>query len=381
MKVGCSVLNKAVIGGKVKIHYFVCVLWGLALVGCGTINADRESYMKDAVYEKERYFGDAVSEPAFSRYELRGKYEVDEEKLNIHIDPVEIYTQEKEEFVVRRKVSYERYGPYGYSPGMCVFKVVMVFDVLFSMIDDDNAEDLQETCDKGYEWKREEQEQPPEKTGVKTVELLARNYQDSSGSLVFQLRADGKRVNKVNLTGFRGKERRGPYSWTVNSWYDFSRLEDDDSLAIEIINRRGKVALDKTLAIAKEDAESVIFKSKYDGIFQLYYTCRLCNANLTDNFYTDARRIIWYSNVYLYKGKGSLDFVASCIEDRFDRLRHGDVRVMRANTPKGRNVWPDIYSSYGTVRGVKAPDEPTVDDLQSCIRKKRLDLEIKNYYG
>jgi hypothetical protein len=279
------------------------VLWGLALVGCGTINADRESYMKDAVYEKERYFGDAVSEPAFSRYELRGKYEVDEGNLNIHIDPVEIYTQEKEEFVVRRKVSYERYGPYGYSPGMCVFKVVMVFDVLFSMIDDDYAEDLQETCYKVYEWKREEQEQPPEKTGVKTVELLARNYQDSSGSLVFQLRADGKRVNKVNLTGFRGKERRGPYSWTVNSWYDFSRLEDDDSLEIEIINRRGKVALDKTLAIAKEDAESVIFKSKYDGIFPLYYTCRLCNANLTDNFYTDARRIIWYSNVYLYKGK------------------------------------------------------------------------------
>ena len=139
MKVGCSVINKVVIGGKVKIHYFVCVLWGLALVGCGTINADRESYMKDAVYEKERYFGDAVSEPAFSHYELRGKYEVDEEKLNIHIDPVEIYAQEKEELVVRRKVSYERYGPYGYSPGMCVFKVVMVFDVLFSMIDDDYA--------------------------------------------------------------------------------------------------------------------------------------------------------------------------------------------------------------------------------------------------
>ena len=101
-----------------------------------------------------------------------------------------------------------------------------------------------------------------------------------------------KAVNKVNLTGFRGEERRGPYSWTVNSWYDFSRLEDDDFLEIEIINRRGKVALDKTLAIAKEDAESVSFKSKYDGIFQLYYTCRLCNANLTDNFYTDARRII-----------------------------------------------------------------------------------------
>ena len=163
MKVGCSVINKVVIGGKVKIHYFVCVLWGLALVGCGTINADRESYMKDAVYEKERYFGDAVSEPAFSHYELRGKYEVDEEKLNIHIDPVEIYAQEKEELVVRRKVSYERYGPYGYSPGMCVFKVVMVFDVLFSMIDDDYAEDLQETCYKVYEWKREIGREPSQR--------------------------------------------------------------------------------------------------------------------------------------------------------------------------------------------------------------------------
>lgn len=381
MKIGCFVINKVVIGGKVKIHCFVCVLWGLELVGCGTINADRKGYMQDHTYEKNRYVGDAVSPEKFSNFELRADYTVSAGKLKLNVDPVEIYTQQKELYVVRNEVSYQRHGPYHYSPTRCVLSVVTVFNVLFAMIDQGYADDLEKLCYKVYEWKREEKELPPEKTGVKTVEVLARNYQDSNGTLGFRLRAGGKLVNKTNLTGFRGEDRHGPYSWTVNSWYDFSRLEDDDSLEIEIINRRGKVALDKTLAIAKEDAESVIFKSKYDGIFQLYYTCRLCNANLTDNFYTDARRIIWYSNVYLYKGKGSLDFVASCIEDRFDRLRHGDVRVMRANTPKGRNIWPDIYSSYGKVRGVKVPGEPTVDDIQSCIRKKRLDIEIKNYYG
>ncbi|WP_157755417.1 hypothetical protein [Marinobacter salinus] len=336
--------------------------------------------MKDKVYVKSHYFGDAISEPEFSHYELRADYEVSDEKLMVSVDPVEIYTQKKERFAIKKEVSYKRYGPIRYSPTRCVISVVGVFPVLFAMIDNGYADSFKKACNKVYEWHREEKELPPEKAGVKAVNLELRDYLDSDGKLNFQLRADGKLVNGVLLTGFKGGDRRGPYSWEINNWYDFSQLDNDDSLDVRIVNVREGKSLIRDLSIKSEDAENLIYKSKYDGIFHLYYYCRLCNANLTDNLYTDQEVLIWKTRNFLYKGDNSLDWVASCIEDRFDHLRHGNVLVREEGTPKQISyVNSFIYDDYVWVRGVKPPGKPSTDDIRSCIRKKGLDLEIEEY--
>lgn len=350
------------------------------LSGCGTINAERESYMVDKVYEKTRYFGDAVSSPEFSHYELRASYKTSDGKLLLNVDPVEINTQKKELYVINNEVSYQRYGPHRYNPALCVFQVVTVFNVLFSIIDDDYADNLKKNCYKVYSWKKNEEELPPEKAGVKAVETVGRNYHDTGGYLKFELFADGKKVNSMNLAGFKGDARSGAYTYTVNDWYDFSRLDENDSLKIKISNVRGSTYITKNLPIRKEDAELLVFKGKYDGAFRLTYTCTKCNANLTDNFYTDQEVFIWATGIYSYKGSGSLDYVSSCIEKRFDNLRHGHVWVEEASTPS--QLLKEISMLSGSrvlIRGAaRRPPKPDIDDIRSCIREERfLHLEVE----
>ncbi|WP_150112580.1 hypothetical protein [Marinobacter nitratireducens] len=366
--------------GAMKYLLVVTLLSITFLSGCGTYNAKRESYMQDKVYVTKHYFGDAVSEPKFSHYELRADYKVSDDELKVSVDPIEIYTQRKERFAIKKAVSYKRYGPIRYSPTRCVIGVIGVFPVVFALIDNDYADSFKKACNKVYTWEREEKELPPEKAGVEAVSLERRDYRDSDGKLSLQLGVNGKIVNGVFLTGFKGGNRNDAYVWNINNWYDFSQLNNDESLSIKIINDRDGETLVKDLSIKKNESEVLIFKSKYDGVFHLYYYCRLCNANLTDNFYTDQEVLIWRTRSYLYKGDDSLSFVSSCIEDRFDHLRHGNVLVRKASTPKKlMELNSFMYDRYVPVRGVKSPDEPTPDQIRSCIRKKDLDLVIEEY--
>ncbi len=357
---------------------FLVIAIGFLLSGCGTINAGRPSYMTDRVYEKSRYYGDATSPAKFSHYDMNVSYEISDGDLEVKVDPFEVYTQEKALYAVKVEESYERRGPIRYSPPLCVFSVVTVFPVLFATFDRQIADDLQERCYKVYEWDKKTKPLPDESLGVQTVKFKGRNYRDAEGSLIFHMIVNGKTVSKMGLTGFKGAERKGPYSWTVNDWVDFSGIDEGDALSGSVLNIRNGVYLGKGFKIGKEETETLVYRSKYDGAFRLRYTCRLCNANLTDNFYTDQEVIIWRTNIFNYKGRGSLDFVASCIEKRFDHLRHGDVRVEDADSPD--EVYKDyqyLSDHYVMVRGARTPREPDIDDIRSCIRERGYsDLEI-----
>lgn len=336
--------------------------------------------MKDSVYEKERYLGEAVSDPEFLRYELRGKYDVSKGKLDVYVDPVEVYSQEKKQFVVRKKVTYKRYGPYRYSPARCVFGTLTVFPVLFATFDDDYAESLQKTCYKVYEWKRDDKDLPAELAGTKTVELVKRNYTDSQGSLYFYLYADGKQVDRRRLSGFKGEDRNGAYIWSVNNWFDFSQLDDDATLKVAVKNTRKSKVLMNTMGLSSEEAEALVFKGKYDGVVQYYYVCTKCNADLKTNYYSDAQRIVWFSGRYKYRADASwaVDKVASCLGERFDTTgKNGYVRVSNSPTPAGAQNWHLLYQAYGSVRTGRKIRDPNLSDLQACARSERVDITFE----
>lgn len=365
-------------GVAVKVISTILVFWLCLLSGCGTVNAERKSYMQDRVYEKNRYHGDATSPARFSHYGLNLDHEVSNGKLKIEVDPYEVYEQEKELYVVKVEETYRRIGPIRYSPPRCVFGVVTVFPVLFASFDRDYADSLKKSCYKVYEWDEVKKELPAEMSGVETVNFQRRNYRDSDGVLLFHMMANGNVVSKMGLTGFNDAERSGSYSWTVNDWYDFSSIEKGEDLSVSVLNKRNNIYLAEKFDISKEDEETLVYRSKYDGAFRLRYTCRLCNANLTDNFYTDQEVMIWRTNVFNYKGRSSLEFIASCIEKRFDHLRHGDVSVEDADSPD--DVYKDyqyLSDYYVMVRGARTPREPDIDDIRSCIRERGYsDLEI-----
>jgi len=363
--------------GNMRVCSFFLGLWAFALSGCGTINENRESYMKDSVYEKERYLGDAVSDPKFLRYELRGNYVVSEGDLDIYVDPVEVYAQEKEQFVVRKQVSYKRYGPYRYSPARCLFGTLTVFPALFATFDDGLKKDFKKTCYKVYEWEREEKELPAELAGTKTVELVKRNYTDSQGALYFQLFADGRSVDRRRLTGFKGGNRNGAYVWKVNNWFDFSRLGVDSTLKVELKNNRKSKLLRKSMTLTSEEAEALVFKGQYDGVVQYYYVCTKCNADLKKNYYSDTQRIVWYSGKYKYKADSgmAIHHVATCLDERFDTTgSNGHVKTRYSSTPAESKNWHLLYQAYGRVRPTKRIRDPNLSDLRACARSKGVNV-------
>lgn len=379
------------------MRYLLLVLAGLSslLGGCGTINAERESYMKDSVYEARRYYGDAVSSPAFSRYEMALDYEVSDGNLLVNIDPQEIYTQSKELFVVKKEVSYQRYGPIRYSPPACVISVVTVFNVLFAMIDDDYADSLKKSCYKVYEWSKTEKELPPELAGIQSVELIKRDYRDRDGRLTFFLEADGERINQANLTGFRGNSRSGAYQWEVNNWFDFSRLNQGDDLDIVITNRRNKdrFTLVRKVSISDQDAENLVFQHKFDGVVSFMAACEQCNYQLRqlsplevaefDHLGVDYYYYAWKTYRYFVKGRGgkkvnSLDMgrIASCLEDRF---RYGDIYVKDffGKTESGhRNSLAMVEDIYAPERSKMRTTGPDIDDIRDCARAKRVEADF-----
>lgn len=367
-------------GSGLKVLAAILVMGTGLLSGCGTVNAERESYMQDRVYEKKRYHGAATSPAKFSHYGLNLDHEVSNGKLKVKVDPYEVYEQEKELYVVKVEQTYKRRGPIRYNPPMCVFSVLTVFPVLFASFDRQYANDMQKLCYKVYVWDEEKKELPAEKIGVEKVSSVGRGYRDADGYLSFQLKANEETINKVTLTGFNGRERNGAYSWTVNDWFNFSSIEEGRDLSVSVINKRNNVYLVEKSNVSREDAETLLYRSKYDGAFRLRYTCRLCNANLTDNFYTDQEVIIWRTGIYQYKGNSSLDFIASCIEKRFDHLRHGDIWVEEASTPERLyKEYSGMTGHYVMVRGARTPRKPDADDVRSCIREKRLDIKITEY--
>lgn len=364
-----------------KKKFVIFFLFLSVLSGCGTINAERKAYMTDSVYEKERYLGGDVSEPRFSHYDLRGKYDVSKGSLKVYVDPLEVYTQEKEQFVVRQEVTYKRYGPYGYSPVGCAFGVVTVFPLLFAIFDDSYARNLKKSCYKVYEWRKKNNDLPAERLGTEEVEIVERNYTDSQVGLYLQIYANGKQVNRQGLSGFSGKERRGAYVWTVNDWFDFSRLDSGAKLRVDITNIRGSKTLSKSMVLTNEESEALVFNGKYDGLVQYYYVCSKCNADLQTNYYSDAQRIVWFSGMYKFKAdRGSdLDRVASCLGERFNTTgSNGYVTLMRANTPaEAAREWPMAYQAYGRVQPNGRIDKPGIEDLQACARSKRLQVTFE----
>ena len=389
---------KMTLGKEMRYLLLVLVSMSLLLGGCGTINAERESYMKDSVYEKRRYFGDAVSSPEFSRYEMGLGYEVSDGKLLVRIDPQEIYTQSKELFVVKNAVSYERYGPIRYSPPTCIFSVVTVFNVLFAMIDDNYAESLKKSCYKVYEWDKREKELPPESAGIKTVELVKRDYRDADGRITFFLEADGKRVNQTNLTGFRESNRSGSYEWVVNNWFDFSRLNQGDDLDVIIANQRNKenFILLKKVSISDEDSENLIFQHKFDAVVSFMAACEYCNYQLKalsrlevaefDHLGVDYYYYAWKSDRYFVKGRNgekvdSLDIgrIASCLNERFS---YGAARVKDffGKTESGhRSDFRLIEDIYEPERSKMRTPGPDIDDIRHCASAEYVNADF--YYA
>lgn len=363
-----------------KVRSFLVMLLGGLIGGCASINYDRPSYAVDTVVTKGHYLGDPTSEPVFKEYDLYVDYSFEGEDINIQVDPVEIYTQSKSRFVEKEEVYYKRIGPYGYSPPRCFISVVTVFNVLFATFDKGIARDLKKMCNKVYEWERYTRDVDDERLEDKAVTLVGRNYIDSEGAVDFLMRANGNVINHSRLTGFSETNRKGAYSWSINEWYDFSRVDDDASISIELKNKRKRGVVSKTITLSDEDAEAIIFQSKYDGLVQYYYVCSKCNADLSSNYYSDTQRIVWFSNKYKYKSGGGLDLdrVASCLSDRFDTTKgNGFVRTMRASTPEGARRWHKTYQAYGQVRTSRGVREPKLADLQSCVRAKNLDIEFE----
>ena len=133
------------------------------------------------------------------------------------------------------------------------------------------------------------------------MEIVERNYTDSQGGLYLKIYADGKQVNRQGLSGFSGKEMRVAYVWTVNDWFDFSRLDSGAKLRVDITNIRGSKTLSKSMVLTNEESEALVFNGKYDGLVQYYYVCSKCNADLQTNYYSDAQRIVWFSGKYKFK--------------------------------------------------------------------------------
>lgn len=369
-------------GGGKAMKCLLLVIFGVTffLGGCGTINAQRSGYMNDKVYVSRHYLGEALAEPEFKEYGIKSSYKIKDGELKLYLDPYERYSQLKKRYAVNNKVYYVRTGPHGYSPGKCFFSVVTVLPMVFAVIDSGDRRLIKKWCNKTYEWERKNEELPAVLDGEGREEIIRRDYKDSDGNISAEVKV-GKRAIKVDrLTGFKGVERGGPYVWNLNKIVNFSFFDVGDEVSINIEHyRKGEYFINE-MNLGEEESEEVIFRDKYDGAFRLKYTCRLCNANLKDNFYTDQEVLIWTTGIYYYKGRGSLDFVASCIEKRFDNLRNGDVWVEEASTPA--RVYKDhqyLYDNdaYVMVRGVRTPREPDIDDIRSCIREKSyLDLEV-----
>lgn len=356
---------------------------GVVLSGCSTIDAQRPSWAQDSIDVTGSYFGDALSEPEFEGYGLNSSYKVKDGDLKLYLDPYERHLQLKKKYTQRRQIYYVRSGPHQYNPVACVLKIVTVFPLL-TATSDFGKRKLKKQCNKTYDWSMRTKDLPPVEDGVGKAEIITRHYQDSDGSLSAKAKGGEWTLLINRLSGFNNTNRQGPLVWHVNKLVQFAFLDMEDVIELTVVQHRDGKTITNTMTLNEDESEAVIFRSKYDGAFRLKYTCRKCNANLTDNPYTDQEVLIWTTPVYYYKGDDRLGYIASCIEKRFDHLRNGNVAVERAATPS--RVYKDhqyLYdnNAYTMVRRTRTPREPQLDDIRSCIDEKRfLDMEVTDQF-